>query len=117
MEAAKELYDKRLASLMKNGDANNTLYEIESIYDYSPEADLPKIKAHVMLINNVEDFADPPTLGTVERAFKKIAHGTYVLTPYGEDTHGHFTHYYAAVWKSYLVRFISGLPPAATAAR
>jgi len=40
-----------------------------------------------------------------------------VLTPYGEDTHGHFTHYYAAVWKSYLVKFISGLPPAPTAAR
>ena len=91
MEAAKALYDKRLAASMKSGDANNTLYEIESIYDYSPEADLPKIKAHVMLINNVEDFADPPTLGTVERAFKKIAHGTYVLTPYGEGTHGHFT--------------------------
>ena len=95
----------------KSGDANDTLYELELIYDYSPEADLPKIKAHVMLINNVEDFADPPTLGTVERAFKKIAHGTYVLTPYGEDTHGHFTHYYAAVWKPYLVKFMSGLPP------
>ena len=111
MQAAKALYDKRLATLLKNGDANNTLYELESIYDYSPEADLPKIKAHVMLINNVEDFADPPTLGTVERAFKNIAHGTYVLTPYGENTHGHFSHYYAAVWKPYLVKFMSGLPP------
>jgi len=58
-----------------------------------------------------------PTFGTVERVFERIAHGTYVLTPYGEDTHGHFTHYYAAVWKSYLVKFISGLPPAPTAAR
>jgi homoserine O-acetyltransferase/O-succinyltransferase len=113
MEASKALYDQRLATLLKSGDANNTLYEIESIYDYSPEADLPKIQAHVMLINNVEDFADPPTLGTVERAFQKIAHGTYVLTPYGEDTHGHFTHYYGAVWKPYLVKFMSGLPPAA----
>src|ERR1700677_1357063 len=112
MQAAKALYDKRLAALLKSGDANNTLYELESIYDYSPEADLPKIKAHVMLINNVEDFADPPTLGTVERAFKKIAHGTYVLTPYGKGTHGHFTHYYAAIWKPYLVKFMSGLPPA-----
>ena len=105
------LYNQRLATLLKSGDANNTLYELELIYDYSPEADLPKIKSHVMLINNVEDFADPPTLGTVERAFKKIAHGTYVLTPYGKDTHGHFTHYYAAVWKPYLVKFMSGLPP------
>jgi len=111
MDAAKALYDKRLAGLMKNGDANNTLYELESIYDYSPEADLPKIKAHVLLINNEEDFADPPTLGTVERGMKKIAHGTYVLTPYSKDTHGHFTHYYAAVWKPYLVKFMAGLPP------
>ena len=117
MESAKARYDKRLAASMKNGDANNTLYEIESIYDYSPEADLPKIKAHVMLINNDEDFADPPTLGTVERAFKKIAHGSYVLTPYGKGTHGHFSHYYAAIWKPYLVKFISGLPPTANAAR
>jgi len=109
--AAKALYDKRLAAVMKSGDANDTLYEIESIYDYSPEADLPKITAHAMLINNAEDFADPPTLGTVERAFKKIAHGTYVLTPYDEGTHGHFTHYYAAVWKPYLVKFMSELPP------
>lgn len=70
-----------------------------------------------MLINNVEDFADPPTLGTVEGAFKKIAHGTYVLTPYGKDTHGHFTHYYAATWKPYLVKFMSGLPPAPKVAR
>jgi homoserine O-acetyltransferase len=110
MEAAKALYDKRLAQLQKR-DANDQLYELESIYDYSPEADLPKIKAHVLLINNVEDFADPPTLGTVERGFKKIAHGTYVLTPYGKDTHGHFTHYYAAVWKPYLVKFMAALPP------
>jgi homoserine O-acetyltransferase/O-succinyltransferase len=117
MAAAQALYDKRLAAIMKNGDANNTLYELESIYDYSPEPDLPRIKAHVLLINNIEDFADPATLGTVERAFKRIAHGTYVLTPYGKDTHGHFTHYYAANWKPYLVKFMSGLPPAAKAAQ
>jgi homoserine O-acetyltransferase len=102
---------------MQTGDANNTLYEIESIYDYSPEADLPKIKAHVLLINNAEDFADPPTLGTIEGAFKKIAQGTYVLTPFGGDTHGHFSHYYAAIWKPYLVKFMFGLPSAPPAAR
>lgn len=112
MEAAKAFYDKRLAAMLKTGDANDTLFEIESVYDYSPEADLPKIKAHVMLINNVEDVADPPTLGTVQRGFKKIAHGTFVLTPYGKGTHGHFTHYYAAIWKPYLVKFMAGLPPA-----
>jgi homoserine O-acetyltransferase/O-succinyltransferase len=111
MAAASALYDKRVAQIAK-GDANDTLWELESIYDYSPEPDLPKIKAQVLLINNVEDFADPPTLGTVERAMKKIVHGTYVLTPYSKQTHGHFTHYYAAVWKPYLIRFMQTLPPA-----
>jgi hypothetical protein len=70
-----------------------------------------------MLINNVEDFADQPTLGTVERAFKKVAHGTCVLKPYGKGTHGHFTHFYAAVWKPYLVKFVSTLSPAPNDAR
>jgi homoserine O-acetyltransferase len=110
-DAAKALYDKRVAAAAK-GDANDTLYELESIEDYSPEPDLPKIKARVLLINNVEDSADPPDLGTVERAMKKIAHGSYVLTPYSKETHGHFTHYYAAVWKPYLVKFMATLPPA-----
>ena len=35
METARALYDKPLAAIMKNRDANNTLYELESIYDYS----------------------------------------------------------------------------------
>ena len=108
--AADALYEKRLEA--ERRDANDQLYALESIIDYNPEPDLDKIKAKVLLINDAEDVANPPTLGTVERAFKKIAHGTYVLTPYGKDTHGHFTHYYAAVWKRHLVKFMAGLPPA-----
>jgi len=103
-EAAQQLYDERVARVSK-GDANDSLWAIESIYDYSPEGDLPLIKARLLLINTVEDLANPPELGTVERAMKKIAHGTYVLIPYSKETHGHFTHYYAAVWKPYLAKF------------
>jgi homoserine O-acetyltransferase len=51
----------------------------------------------------------------VERAMKKIHDGRYVLIPYSNETHGHFTHYYAAVWKPYLISFMSSLGP--TAAR
>jgi homoserine O-acetyltransferase len=98
------------------GDANNSLWAIESIEDYSPEPDLPKIKAKVLLINTVEDVANPPELGTVERAMKAIHDGRYVLIPYSDKTHGHFTHYYAAIWKPYLISFMGTLHPA-TAAR
>jgi homoserine O-acetyltransferase/O-succinyltransferase len=112
--AADKLYDERVAQIAK-GDANNSLWEIESIEDYSPEADLPKIKAKVLLINTVEDVANPPELGTVERAMKQIPDGHYVLIPYSDKTHGHFTHYYAAVWKPYLISFLGTLGPTAAA--
>jgi hypothetical protein len=47
---------------------------------------------------------------------KAIHDGRYVLIPYSDKTHGHFTHYYAAVWKPYLIGFMRTLHPA-TAAR
>jgi len=62
--AADKLYDERVARAAK-GDANDSLWAIESIEDYSPEPDLPKIKAKVLLINTVEDVANPPELDTV----------------------------------------------------
>jgi hypothetical protein len=63
--AADQLYDERVARIAKD-DANDSLWAIESIEDYSPEPDLPKIKAKVLVINTVEDEANPPELGTVE---------------------------------------------------
>jgi homoserine O-acetyltransferase/O-succinyltransferase len=69
-------------------DANDSLWAIESIQDYSAEADLPKIKAGVLLINTVEDVANPPELGTVERAMKEIKEGRYLVIPYSDKTHG-----------------------------
>ena len=112
--AADRLYDERVARIA-TGDANDSLWAIESIEDYSPEADLPKIKAKVLLINDAEDHANPPELGTVERAMKRVRHGRYVLIPAGPNTHGHFSHFYAELWKPYLIEFIKtlGAPPAA----
>jgi homoserine O-acetyltransferase len=112
--AADKLYDERVAQIAK-GDANDSLWAIESIEDYSPEHDLPKIKARVLLINTVEDVANPPELDTVERAMKAVHEGRYVLIPYSDKTHGHFTHYYAAVWKPHLISFMETLGPTAAA--
>ena len=69
----------------------------------------------MLLINTVEDVANPPELGTVERAMKEIKEGRYLVIPYSDKTHGHFTHYYAAVWKPYLSDFMGTLGPAAAA--
>src|SRR5437660_10294424 len=114
--AADALYEQRLAQAAQ-GDANDALWAIEAIMDYDPEPDLDKITARVLLINAEEDEANPPELGTVERAMKRVRHGRYVLIPASEKTHGHFTHFYSAVWKPYLIEFMKTLdgPPAAGA--
>ena len=106
LAAANALYERRLAEAAK-GDANNQLWAIEAIQDYDPEPDLDKIKAKVLLINDAEDHANPPELGTVERAMKRVKNGRYVLIPAGPDTHGHFSHYYAKLWKPYLIEFLA----------
>jgi len=85
------------------------LWAIEAIQDYNPEPDLDKIKAKVLLINDAEDHANPPELGTVERAMKRVRHGHYVLIPAGPNTHGHFSHFYAELWKPYLIEFMKTL--------
>jgi homoserine O-acetyltransferase len=107
-EAADRLYEERLAQAAK-GDANDALWAIEAIMDYNPEPDLDKIRAKVLLINAEEDEANPPELGTVERAMKRVRYGRYVLIPASEKTHGHFTHFYAEVWKPYLIEFMKTL--------
>src|SRR3954463_8313614 len=99
----------------KPSGATPTTSAIESIMDYNPEPDLDKIRAKVLLINDSEDVANPPTLGTVERAMQKVKDGRSVLIPPGANTHGHFTHYYAAVWKPYLIELMKSLGPAKSA--
>jgi homoserine O-acetyltransferase/O-succinyltransferase len=113
--AADKLYEERLAQA-RNGDANDALWAIEAIIDYDPEPDLDKITAKVLLINAAEDEANPPELGTVERAMQRVRHGRYVLIPASEKTHGHFTHFYAEVWKPYLIEFMKTLGPPLKAA-
>jgi len=116
LAAANALYEKRLEDAAR-GDANNQLWAIEAIQDYDPEPDLDKIKAKVLLINDAEDHANPPELGTVERAMKRVRNGRYVLIPAGPNTHGHFSHFYAELWKPYLIEFLATLgPPMAAAA-
>jgi homoserine O-acetyltransferase len=92
------------------------VWAIEAIMDYNPEPDLDKIMAKVLLINAEEDEANPPELGTVERAMKRVRHGRYVLIPASEKTHGHLTHFYAEVWKPYLIEFTKTLDGATSPA-
>jgi homoserine O-acetyltransferase len=106
---ADALYQKWVEAASR-GDANNQLYATEAVLDYNPAPDLGKIAAKLLAINFADDQVNPPELGVMEQGIKQIAGARYVLVPASAETHGHFTHLRAAVWKPYLAEFLKSLP-------
>ena len=107
-EAGDEMY-KRLVEEAKKGDANNTLYGIEAVMDYDPSKDLEKIKARLLAINFEDDEGNPPQLNVLDPAIKRIKNARHVVIPAGPETHGHYSHLRAKLWKSHLVEFMKTL--------
>jgi len=87
---------------LKTTDANDLLYQVASSRNYDPSPMLDKITAPVMWVNSADDFINPPELGLAEGYAAKLKHGRYVLIPASENTHGHGTHTWAAIWQNYL---------------
>ena len=106
----REAADKYLEDSFKNRlavlDANDLLYQVNASRNYDPSSQLEKIKAPVMFINSADDFINPPELGIAEREIKKVKNARFVLIPATEQTHGHGTHTWAAIWKQYLAELL-----------
>jgi homoserine O-acetyltransferase len=63
-----------------------------------------------MWVNSADDFINPPELGIAEKLAPQIARGQYVLIPTSDQTHGHGTHTWAAVWKDRLEELLKESP-------
>jgi homoserine O-acetyltransferase len=107
-QAADDLYRKLVEEARRN-DANNQLYAIEAVMDYDPSKDLDKIRARLLAINFADDALNPPELDVLEPAIRKIPHARHVIIPAGPETHGHYTYFRAALWKSHLAEFMKSL--------
>ncbi|MFZ3331777.1 MAG: alpha/beta fold hydrolase [Candidatus Acidiferrales bacterium] len=83
-------------------DANDLLYAVSASRNYDPSPGLEKISVPVMFVNSADDFINPPELGIAEREIKRVKNGKFVLIPISDQTHGHGTHTWAAVWQQYL---------------
>jgi homoserine O-acetyltransferase len=94
----KDFFNARLGSL----DANDLLYQVNASRDYDASPQLEKIKASVMYVNSADDFINPPELGIAQREIKRVKNGRFVLIPISDQTRGHGTHTWAAVWQQYL---------------
>jgi homoserine O-acetyltransferase len=87
-------------------DANDLLYQVNASRNYDPSAGLDKIVAPVVQINSGDDFINPPELGIAELQIKHVRNGRFVLLPASDQTHGHGTHSWPAVWQQYLAQLL-----------
>jgi len=109
--------DRWIAEQMKSrtatNDADDLLYAIESSRDYDPAPQLDHITAPLLAINSADDFINPPELGIMESAIKRVKRGRYLLLPISDATRGHGTHTWAPVWEKQLREFLEAAPAAA----
>ena len=109
-EAGDALYRKLVEQAGKD-DANDQIYITEAVMDYDPSQELDKIRAKLLAINSADDEINPPELGVVEPAIRRIPGARFVLIPGSDQTNGHFTYFLAALWKRHLAEFMKELPP------
>ncbi|HLZ98295.1 MAG TPA: alpha/beta fold hydrolase [Steroidobacteraceae bacterium] len=110
-DAADEFVQKYMERELADLDANDLLYQLSASRDYDPSAGLENIRAPVMWVNSADDFINPPELGIAEREIKRVPKGRFVLLPASDQTHGHGTHTWAAVWQQYLGQLLESSPP------
>ena len=98
--------ERSLGTRMATLDANDLLYQVDASRDYDPSPGLESIKAPVMFVNSADDFINPPELGIAEREIRRVKRGRFVLLPISDETRGHGTHTWAAIWKPYLEQLL-----------
>jgi homoserine O-acetyltransferase len=105
-DAADKFLDDQMRSRMAGVDANDMLYQFEASREYDPSKALEQITAPVLAINSADDQVNPPELGLMEKLIVRVPRGKFVLIPTSDQTRGHGTHSYPAIWQSYLAAFI-----------
>ena len=108
-ERADKWLDQRLAAPF-TGDANDHLYQWESSRDYDPSAGLERIDAALLAINSADDERNPPELGLLEAALKRVKNGRAYLIPASPDTAGHGTTGQAKYWARELAELLRTAP-------
>jgi homoserine O-acetyltransferase/O-succinyltransferase len=106
LKAADELFEQEVTRRLRGMDANDTLYAVESSWDYDPGPGMSKICAPLMAINFADDLINPPELRILEQEIKRVSKGEAILVPASEQTVGHGTHTKAAVWKVHLEKLL-----------
>jgi homoserine O-acetyltransferase/O-succinyltransferase len=111
-DAADKFLDEFMQRELADLDANDLLYAVGASRDYDPAALLETIRVPLTQVNSADDFINPPELGIAEREIKRVKNGRFVLLPASDQTHGHGTHTWAAVWQQHLAQLLDASKPA-----
>ena len=101
-DAADKYLDDYFKSRSDGLDANDLLYAVNASRNYDPSSKLESIQTPMIWINSADDFINPPELGVAEREAPRMKNAKFILIPATENTHGHGTHTWAALWKQHL---------------
>jgi homoserine O-acetyltransferase len=105
-EPTRDQADKYLedfvAQRMKTTDANDMIYYFDASRNYNPEPHLDKITTPLTAINSADDQINPPELKILDRDIHRVKQGKFVLLPITDETRGHGTHTWPAIWQGHL---------------
>ena len=105
-EQADAYLSDQLSTRMKTTDANDLLYYVDASRNYNPEPELEKIMAPLTAINSADDVINPPELKIIDRDIQRVKNGKFVLLPITDQTRGHGTHTWPAIWKDHLAELL-----------
>jgi len=105
-QAAIAYEQDRVSSAIKDLDANDLIYQLDSSGSYNPWPSLERIKVPLTWINSADDFINPRNLPFPQQALKRMKTARFRLIPESEATHGHGTHTWAKFWKADLIELL-----------
>jgi homoserine O-acetyltransferase len=111
-DAADRFLAEQLQHRLAGTDANDLLYQIEASREYDPSPALEAIVAPVLAINSADDVINPPEIGLMEKLTPRVRSCRYVLIPTSDQTRGHGTHSWPALWQDYLRELLVRIQPA-----
>ena len=115
-EAADRFFDEQVQARLRGADASDMLYHFDASRDYDPGPALEQIRVPLVAVNSADDQVNPPELGILEREIRRLPRGRAVLLPISDQTRGHGTHSWPALWQDHLRALLrESEPPAALA--
>jgi homoserine O-acetyltransferase/O-succinyltransferase len=105
-QQADDFLEKFVAARVKATDANDMLYYFDASRNYNPEPQLEKIICPLTAVNSADDQINPPELKIIDRDIVRVKNGKYVLLPITDETRGHGTHSWPAIWGNHLAELL-----------